>query len=156
MFREMRLKEQQLTQREAAEILKNGAYGVLALCGDGGFPYAVPINYVYDGGVIYFHGTAEGGHKLDSIKKCAQASFCVVEKADLAPEEFNTLFVSAIAFGRTEPITDAAEKRKVLELILQKYSADFMESGRNYVDASWDDVCAVKLVIEHLTAKKGV
>ena len=42
MFREMRLKRQQMAPDEAAEVLKKGTSGVLALAGDGGSPYAVP------------------------------------------------------------------------------------------------------------------
>ena len=48
MFREMRLKRQQMAPEEAAEVLKKGTSGVLALAGDEGYPYAVPLSYVYD------------------------------------------------------------------------------------------------------------
>ena len=54
MFRKMRRTERELPKRQAKEILENGSYGVLALAGDGGYPYAVPLNYVYDGERIYF------------------------------------------------------------------------------------------------------
>ena len=49
MFREMRRKRQLLSEKEAGEILKRGTSGVLALAGDDGYPYTVPISYVYDG-----------------------------------------------------------------------------------------------------------
>ena len=54
MFRKMRRAERELPEGQAKEILENGSYGVLALAGDGGYPYAVPLNYVYDGERIYF------------------------------------------------------------------------------------------------------
>ena len=44
MFREMRRKKQLLPEEEAIAILKEGTFGVLALSGDGGYPYAVPIS----------------------------------------------------------------------------------------------------------------
>ena len=40
MFRKMRRTERELPERQAKEILENGSYGVLALAGDGGYPYA--------------------------------------------------------------------------------------------------------------------
>ena len=46
MFREMRRKRQLLPQEQALEILENGTSGVLALSGDGGYPYAGPMSYV--------------------------------------------------------------------------------------------------------------
>lgn len=55
MFREMRRKKQLLSNEESIEILKNGTSGVLALLGDNGYPYAVPMSYVYDNSKIYFH-----------------------------------------------------------------------------------------------------
>ena len=78
MFRKMRRAERELPEGQAKEILENGSYGVLALAGDGGYPYAVPLNYVYDGERIYFHCAAEG-HKIDAIAWDNKCSFCVVE-----------------------------------------------------------------------------
>ena len=68
MFREMHRKRQALSLEECAAILNRGTAGVLALFGDDGYPYAVPISYVYDGNKIYFH-CAKSGHKLDAIQK---------------------------------------------------------------------------------------
>ena len=55
MFREMRRKKQALSPEECAAILNRGTSGVLALSGDGGYPYAVPLSYGYDGARLYFH-----------------------------------------------------------------------------------------------------
>jgi nitroimidazol reductase NimA-like FMN-containing flavoprotein (pyridoxamine 5'-phosphate oxidase superfamily) len=49
-FREMRRKRQQLSDEESIGILEKATSGTLALLGDGGYPYAVPISYVYDNG----------------------------------------------------------------------------------------------------------
>lgn len=55
MFREMRRNRQILPQEIVDVVLRMGTSGVLALSGDDGYPYAVPISYVYDGKAIYFH-----------------------------------------------------------------------------------------------------
>lgn len=57
MFREMRRKKQALSEQRTADIMRTGTSGVLALAEDGGYPYAVPISYVYDDNneKIYFH-----------------------------------------------------------------------------------------------------
>ena len=51
----------------AKELLQCSRRGVLAVNGDDGYPYAVPVNYFYDSdaGKIYFHG-ARVGHKVDA------------------------------------------------------------------------------------------
>ena len=68
MFREMRRKKQVMSEELTKEVLINGTSGVLALEGDDGYPYAVPVSYVYDGEKLYFH-CAKEGHKIDAIKR---------------------------------------------------------------------------------------
>ena len=46
MFREMRRNKQQLSNEECGEILRKSTAGVLAVSGDDGYPYAVPLSYV--------------------------------------------------------------------------------------------------------------
>jgi len=70
MFREMRRKKQALLFEECAEILKKGASGVLAVSGDVGYPYAVPLSYAYDGAKIYFHCAKCGHIRFKEIPKC--------------------------------------------------------------------------------------
>ena len=65
MFRELRRKRQELPLQESIDILMKGTSGVLALSGDEGYPYAVPISYVYRDSKLYFHG-AKSGHKIVS------------------------------------------------------------------------------------------
>ena len=67
MFQEMRRKRQALSQEEISDVLEKGTSGVLALSGVAGYPYAVPLSYVYDGEKIYFH-CAKSGYKLDAIR----------------------------------------------------------------------------------------
>ena len=42
-FREMRRKRQQLSQEESVAKLQKSTSGTLALLGDDGYPYAVPL-----------------------------------------------------------------------------------------------------------------
>ena len=58
MFRAMRRKNREIDLEAAESLLQNCRRGVLAVNGDGGYPYAVLVNYFYDsdGQKIYFHG----------------------------------------------------------------------------------------------------
>ena len=47
MFRPMRRGKQLLPPEESIQILEQGTSGVLAVAGDAGYPYAVPLSYVY-------------------------------------------------------------------------------------------------------------
>ena len=146
MFREMRRKNCVISKETAEKILREGDYGVLALSGDDGYPYAVPINYAVDGDKIYFH-SAKIGHKLDAIKNNDKVSFCVVDRHDVVAEEFTTYFSSAIAFGRMKIIEDNADTDKLrgLELLADKYSSTASAERRE------KDIPV--MTIEHLTGK---
>lgn len=50
MFREMRRNRQLLPTEECVAILERMTNGILALHGDNGYPYAVPVSYVYADG----------------------------------------------------------------------------------------------------------
>lgn len=154
MFREMRSKANILTNEEVENILKTSPNGTLALYGENGYPYSVPVNFVYSDGKIYFHGAAEG-YKLDCMKKDPHVSFSVIGKDDIAKENFTTLFSSVIAFGTIRVIDTMEEKIPVLEAMVGKYSAEFMESGKELIRKGCGSV-AYELTIDHMTGKKGM
>lgn len=114
MFREMRRKRQLLSKEDTQKILYQGTSGVLAVSGDDGYPYAVPLSYVYDGEKIYFH-SAKSGHKLDAIVKNPKASFCVIDQDNIVPDEYTTYFRSVIVFGTIHILHDEADKEKPLK-----------------------------------------
>ena len=78
MFREMRRKKRELEKTVAEELLRSSRRGVLAVNGDDGYPYAIPINYIYDSEAqkIYFHG-ARVGYKVDALQRCDKVCFTV-------------------------------------------------------------------------------
>lgn len=156
MFREMRRKRQTLSSEECAAILNDGTSGVLALSGDDGYPYAVPISYVYDGEKIYFH-SAKAGQKLDSIKRNAKASFCVIDQDRIIPEEYTTYFRSVIVFGQIRIIEDECEKRTAIEKLAVKYAPDDTQAGRqNAIDREWKPLCMLEMRIAHMTGKEAI
>ena len=155
MFREMRRKKQALPIEECEAVLRRGTSGVLAVLGDGGYPYTVPLSYVYDGEKIFFH-CAKTGHKLDAIRRESKVSFCVLDADQVVPAEYTTYYRSVVAFGRARVLEDVSEKRKALEKLAEKYSPE-LERGRSLeIDKQFAGVCMVEIQIEHLTGKEAI
>lgn len=127
-MREMRRSRQLLGEAETLEILDRGSHGVLALIGDGGYPYALPISYTRDGGRLYMH-CAKAGHKLDALRAEPRASFCVVARDEVVPEEFTTRYRSAIAFGRIHELAGEEEILRALRLLCAKYCPEAAEAA---------------------------
>ena len=154
MFREMRRKRQLLPTEESVSILEKMTSGTLALHGDDGYPYAVPVSYVYADGKIYFH-TAVKGHKVDAIQTNGKVSFCVVEQDDVKPAEFTTYFRSVIAFGKARILEDGNEKLSSLRLLADKYSHG--EAGMEAeIAKGFNHLLMVEITVEHLTGKESI
>lgn len=149
----MRRRGQALSQDACVEILNRGTSGVLALAGDGGYPYAVPLSYIYDGGKLYFH-CAPGGHKLDALQNSDKASFCVIGRDEILPEKFTTCFRSVIAFGRVRILTEDGERRTALEKLAEKYSPGI--PSEREIGGAWNRVCLLELSVEHLSGKEAI
>ena len=156
IFREMRRKKQELPQQEVLDILHRGTSGVLALLGDNDYPYAVPISYVYDNGKIYFH-SAKSGHKIDAVQRTAKASFCVIDKDVVVPEEYTTYFRSVIAFGQIRVIEDGREKRAAIEKLASKYAPEDTAANRDHaISREWKPLCMLEMTIDHITGKEAI
>lgn len=154
-FREMRRKSQQLSEEESISILQESTAGTLALLGDNGYPYAVPISYVYANGRIYFHG-AQSGHKIDAIRNHDKASFCVISQDDVQPEKYTTFFRSVIAFGRIHIIENETEKQETARMLGNRYNPNQEESLQKELENGLARMLMIRFDIEHLTGKEAI
>ena len=152
MFREIKLKDRVIGDDKTIDIITRGSYGVFSTIGKDGYPYGVPVNYTYFNNCICFHCAMEG-HKLDNIDFNNKVSFCVVTKSQVLSNEFDTDYESAIAFGNAVVVSDDTEKKDILLSILNKYSADYIKAGNNYIKKYWDETKVIKIKIEHLSGK---
>ena len=154
MFREMRRSKQQLSPDEAVAILERNTAGVLAVSGDDGYPYAVPLSYVYADGKIYFH-SALAGHKIDALEASDKVSFCVVDADDVVPSEYTTYYRSVIAFGRACILRDEQEKMAALRMLGEKYNPGQPEALAAEIAHGFARLHMIELKIEHLTGKQA-
>ena len=154
MFRKMRRYTQQLPENEVVEILVKGSAGTLAVLGDEGYPYVVPLSYVYADGKLYFH-CAKEGHKIDAIRNCDKASFCVIAEDNVVAEEFTTYFKSVIAFGRVRIVEDAGEMRRFIEILSDKYCPVDVSLRDKEIDGAMSRLGMLEFTIEHLTGKEA-
>ena len=156
MFREMRRKNQLLSDAVSRDILEKNTSGVLSLMGDDGYPYGVPLSYVLVGDKLFFH-CAKAGHKIDAIRREEKASFCVIDQDIVVSEEYTTHFRSVIAFGRVHILEGEEEKRNALRLLAGKYSAEQGEAGiEAEIDKSFANVCMLQFDLEHVTGKEAI
>ncbi len=151
MFREMRRFKQQLPEEKCIEILKEEPRGVLALQGDDGYPYTVPMDHFYEDGKLYFH-CAKEGHKIDALKSSDKVTYCVLDKG--VPDESGDFyyFNSVIVFGRLRQMTDPDEILAQVRKLACKYYTD-MDAVEADMKKNGPRVACLELTIEHMTGK---
>lgn len=151
MFRELTRKKQQLTLNECKEILKNEVRGVLAVNGDDGYPYALPINFYFDeeNNKIYFH-SGKVGHKLDAIAKNNKVSFCVYDKGYHKDGHWSLNIKSVIIFGHIYTVN---EWKDDLIVAFSKRFTDDTEYIYSEIEKFKSNTVLLCLNIEHITGK---
>ena len=178
-FRRMRRFKQELGRDDCMEVIGRGTSGVLSVLGDGGYPYGVPIGYIfipgsepeagddgaspydeygvaYPGDKFYFHA-AKTGHKIDAIKSCDKASFAIIDRDDVVADEFTTYFKSLIAFGKIKMIDDEQAMRRLVEILARRYSPDESdESVHHEIDREFAALAMIELEVEHMTGKEAI
>lgn len=180
----MRRKTQQLSTSECFKVLQRATSGTLALIDKEGFPYALPLSYAFvssddshpctldsrnqslsspdaqanrqtsDLGSLVFH-SALTGHKIEALKHCSKASFCVIDADEVIPEKFTTAYRSVIIFGSAHIIDDKQRRYKALEALGRKYAPTLEEAMHNEIDSAFERTCVIELIIEEITGKVG-
>ena len=121
-----------------------------------GFPYVVPVHFVYFNEKIYVHGLPKG-QKLDNISLNPKVGFEVDEMLSLIykgiekPCDVNTEYNSAIIMGTAELISDLDQKKEVLRRIVEKYTPHL--SGKEIPENMIRGTAVIEIDIKECTGK---
>lgn len=155
MFRKIRRANKEISEESAKELLKTERRGVLAVNGDDGYPYAVPINYLYDesSSKIYFHG-ARAGHKYDSIKACDKVCFTVYGNETVKEDEAWAPYMqSVVVFGKCHMVSNQEDAINLVRTFAMKYYPD--EKAVDEEIAQFGKAVQMfEIDIEHLSGKQ--
>ena len=154
MFRPIKKKKNEISTEAAKELLRTSRRGILAVNGDDGYPYAIPINYFYDetSEKIFFHGS-RAGHKVDALKECDKICFTVTGQEMLKAEPWAPFVKSAVVFGRCHLIEDREDTLKTLKQLAMKYYPDEQTADEEIVRSA-KAVQMFEITIEHISGKE--
>ncbi len=155
-FRELVRKNKQIPREECIELLTRETRGVLAVNGDNGYPYAMPMNHVYNAadGCIYFH-CGRVGHRLEALSRSDKVSFCVCEQGYRNAGEWALHVRSMIVFGRIEIVDDMDRIVSITTELCHKFTDDeayIANEIKNYGTAT----LLLRLVPEHMCGKRVI
>lgn len=152
-------------QEKIEGFLSQERTGVLAIEGHE-YPYAVPINYIWHNGSIFFHGMGTG-KKNDLLAKNPNVCFTVYKEngtvIDKVPCHADTSYMSVMIFGKVRKVADPIEGAAALQKLVEKYmpmyymsslSGNFIDKYRSSMDGK--GVSIYQIEQEHMTAKENL
>ena len=154
MFRTIRKKKNEISIDAAKDLLHSSRRGVLAVNGDEGYPYAIPINYLYDeeNNRIIFHG-AKAGHKVDSLKKNDKICFTIYGNETIKEEIWAPYLQSVVIFGKCHLVENKDDTISMLKKFALKYYPN-EEMVTKEIEFSGRGVQMFEIEIEHLSGKE--
>ena len=154
MFRPIRKKKNEISTDAAKALLRSSRRGVLAVNGDDGYPYAIPVNYLYDeeNEKIIFHG-AKAGHKVDALKKNDKICFTVFGNEMVKEEAWAPFLQSVVVFGRCHLVESQEDAIALVKKFAAKYYPN-MDMVNEEAALSGRAVQMFEIQIEHLSGKE--
>lgn len=136
------------------KLLRNERRGILSINGNNGYPYSIPINYLYSevDNRIYFHGS-KIGQKIDLLKKDNKICFTVYGNETIKDEAWAPYVSSVMVFGKCNFVDDKDRSIELLEKFASKYYPD-KESIKKEVDVFGKVTQMFEIEIEQITGKE--
>lgn len=125
-------------------FLEEALYGFLATVDEDGHPFLNSNLFVYDRNrrCIYMH-THRTGRTRSNVEAVDKVAFAVGVMGRLLPAaealEFSVEYAGVTAFGRGRVVTEDAEARPALQMLLDKY-APHLQAGRDYRPITDDEL----------------
>lgn len=155
MFRNMKHDRCRISVEETENYLREENWGVLSLHGDDGFPYGVPMNYVWDNGSILLHCASGNSHRLDSLKRSSKVCFTVVPEHKLDRQHWTTVYTSIIIFGTAELITDPTEKQSAMRAFMTALIPEKLEEAIQSCDPGKPGLVMIRIRPLFITGKQN-
>ncbi len=151
-----RMRTHLLAKEQINELLLRAEVCRIATQSPDGYPYVVPMHFVYYNDKIYTHGLPKG-QKLEYIAQNSKVGLevdeligFIYEGADIACD-VNTEYNSVIILGNAVVLTDQEYKREVLNKIVHKYTPCF--SAQELPDNMVINTAVIEISILECTGK---
>ena len=150
-FRPLRRFKQAASEEECLAILQSAPRGILSVMGDNGYPYGLPINFVFLDGKIFFHCAREG-HKLDAVRAHDKVCFTVLSEPVKNEGEWWYCICSVIMFGHIREISDPAKADSILRALGNKYFPEGYDIETD-IQRNGPRALILELTIDHIGGK---
>ncbi len=155
---QVRRADKVMPEQRALEMLKNGFCGRLATIGENGYPYCVPLLYVWMDDEVYLHNARAAGHLRANVEHEARVCFEVDEAGEVFPYgrfecDSSLAYRSVILFGTIRVVEDVQTKQRFCEALMLKYGKREWDRPKGYFPRI-DQISVYAINVERMTGKQ--
>jgi nitroimidazol reductase NimA-like FMN-containing flavoprotein (pyridoxamine 5'-phosphate oxidase superfamily) len=156
----LRRAERAMTSEQALQALERGFAGRLATVGADGYPYCVPLLYVWAENQVFLHGTAARGHLRSNVEYEPRVCF----EIDVPGQVFDygrfecdsgLAYRSVILFGKISIAEDTATKQRFCERLMEKYGKPNSIRPKNFFPRL-DVIAVYAMTVERISGKEKI
>jgi nitroimidazol reductase NimA-like FMN-containing flavoprotein (pyridoxamine 5'-phosphate oxidase superfamily) len=155
---QMRRADRATSDQHALETLTQGYSGRLATVSEDGYPYCIPLLYLWIDGEVYLHTTSARGHLRANIERERRVCFQVDEQQgvfDYGRFECDSglAYRSVCLFGRIRIVDDGTVKQRFCEALMAKYGKPETERPKGFFPRI-DAITVYAIAVERITGKE--
>jgi nitroimidazol reductase NimA-like FMN-containing flavoprotein (pyridoxamine 5'-phosphate oxidase superfamily) len=153
----LRRADRAMTDEQALQALERGFAGRLATVSEDGYPYCVPLLYVWADGQLFLHGANARGHLRTNVEREPRVCFEIDEPGDVFDYgrfecDTGLAFNSVILFGRIRIAEDTPTKQRFCERLMEKYGKPNSIRPKNFFPRL-DAITVYAITVERITGK---
>lgn len=155
---EVRRADKAMSDERARELVASGYCGRLGTVGADGWPYVVPLLYVWTNDEIWVHNTRARGHLRENVDHDSRVCFEIDEAGEIFPYgrfecDTSVEYRSVVVFGRIRIIHDEAGKRAFFDALMAKYASPGWDRAKRFYPRL-DQVTVYAIAIERMSGKE--
>ena len=154
----LRRADMAMTDAEMFRALEGGFAGRLATVSEDGYPYCVPLLYIWAEGQVFLHGTSAPGHLQSNLRREPRVCFELDEPDQVFDYgrfecDSGLAYRSVILFGRVRIAEDPATKQRFCERLMEKYGKPNSIRPKNFFPRL-DIINVYAVTVERMTGKQ--
>jgi len=155
---QLRRADRQMSAQGADEMLERTFSGRLSVAGEDGYPYCVPLLYIWADQQVFLHGTSAPGHLQSNLRREPRACFELDEPDQVFDYgrfecDSGLAYRSVILFGRVHIADDRATKQWFCEKLMEKYGKPNSIRPKNFFPRL-DIITVYRMTVERMTGKQ--
>jgi nitroimidazol reductase NimA-like FMN-containing flavoprotein (pyridoxamine 5'-phosphate oxidase superfamily) len=155
---QLRRADRMMSEPRAYDMLARGFSGHVATIGEDGYPYCIPLLYLWMDGEVYVHTGSAKGHFRANVERGPRVCFEIDEPDQVFDYgrfecDSGLAYQSVILFGKIRIIEDRAAKQRFCEALMVKYGKPDTDRPKGFFPRI-DAITVYAISVERMTGKE--